>query len=146
MTDTPAVRRYPWRRTAEGPAPTGGSLSNLASRGAFQSVVSDLLTLTEHHDGDTVVLALEGEADLATAPEVGERLGEVLAARPAAVRVDLSELAFIDSTAVGVLLRCRRAAEASDVPFDLICPEGPARRVLSLLGLLPVFGLAAIVA
>lgn len=109
-------------------------------------MVSELLTLTEHHDGDTVVLALEGEADLATAPAVGERISEVLAAGPSALRIDLSDLAFIDSTAVGVLLRGRRAAESLDVPFDLVCPEGPARRVLALLGLLPVFGLATLVA
>lgn len=104
--------------------------------------MTDLLTLTERHDGQTVVLALAGEADLSTAPRVGDRVRELLASGERRVRVDLTELGFLDSTAVGVLLRARRESVSAGVPFDLVCPEGPAHRVLHLLGLLPAFGLA----
>lgn len=105
--------------------------------------VTDLLTLTERHDGQTVVLALRGEADLASAPRIGERVRELLASGERRVRLDLTDVGFLDSTAVGVLLRARREAVGAGVPFDVVCPEGPARRVLHLLGLLPAFGLAA---
>lgn len=104
--------------------------------------VNDLLTLTERHDGETVVLALRGEADLASAPPVGDRVRELLAAGEQRLRVDLTDVGFLDSTAVGVLLRARREVTGAGAAFDLVCPEGPARRVLQLLGLLPAFGLA----
>ncbi len=104
----------------------------------------DLLTLTERHDGTTVVLALSGEADLATAPPIGDRVGELLAAGARRLQLDLTDLGFMDSTAVGVLLRARRESVSAGVAFDLVCPEGPAHRVLHLLGLLPTFGLATV--
>lgn len=104
--------------------------------------MSDLLTLTEHHDGKTVVLALSGEADLATAPPIGDRVRELLAAGARRLQLDLTDLGFMDSTAVGVLLRARRDSESAGVTFDVVCPDGPARRVLHLLGLLPTFGLS----
>lgn len=105
--------------------------------------MTELLTLIERHDGDTVVLALRGEADLASAPPVGDRVRELVASGERQLRVDLSELGFLDSTAVGVLLRARRDSVSAGAQFDLVCPDGPAHRVLSLLGLLPTFGLAA---
>ncbi|PTL59914.1 STAS domain-containing protein [Paraconexibacter algicola] len=104
--------------------------------------MNDLLTLTERHDGDTVVLALRGEADLSTAPPVGDRVRELVEAGEEHLQVDLTELSFLDSTAVGVLLRARRESVDAGASFDLVCPEGPAHRVLDLLGLLPAFGLA----
>lgn len=105
--------------------------------------MTDLLTLTEHHDGDTVVLSLRGEADIASAPCIEDRVRQLVAAGERQLRLDLSDLGFLDSTAVGVLLHARRESVGAGARFDVVCPEGPARRVLALLGLLPTFGLAA---
>jgi len=102
---------------------------------------SELLTLTERRDGETVVIALSGEADLASAPPVGDRVAELLSQDVPRVQLDLSGLGFLDSSAVRVFLRCRKQAADVGVPLDVICPDGPARRVLSLLGLLSAFGL-----
>lgn len=105
---------------------------------------TDHLTLTERRDGQTVVLALSGEADLASAPSVGTRVSELLSQDVPRVRLDLSGLGFLDSSAVRVFLHCREDAATAGVPFDVVCTEGgPARRVLGLLGLLPAFGLPA---
>lgn len=103
---------------------------------------ADLLTLTERRDGQTVVLTLRGEADLATAPSIGRRVSELLSQGVPRVQLDLSGLGFLDSSAVRVFLRCRENAATAGVPLDVVCAEGPARRVLALLGLLPAFGLA----
>ena len=43
---------------------------------------------------------------------------------------------------MSVLLGARRDAASAGAAFDVVCPEGPAHRVLALLGLLPAFGLA----
>lgn len=102
---------------------------------------ADLLTLTERRDGQTVVLALSGEADLASAPSIGERVSELLSQDVPRVQLDLSGLGFLDSSAVRVFLRCRENAATAGVPLDVVCADGPARRVLALLGLLPAFGL-----
>jgi anti-anti-sigma factor len=104
---------------------------------------TELLTLTERRDGHTVVLALSGEADLASAPPVGDRVSELLSQDVPRMQLDLSDLGFLDSSAVRVFLRCRQNAATAGVPLDVVCEEGPARRVLTLLGLRPEFGLPA---
>ncbi|MGH3739326.1 MAG: STAS domain-containing protein, partial [Micromonosporaceae bacterium] len=58
------------------------------------------------------VVALSGDLDLATAPELRTALHEVLAERQIIV-VDMSDLRFLDSTGLGVLVRVHKKAKAS---------------------------------
>ena len=81
-----------------------------------------------------VVLALSGELDLVTEPQLAAALDEA-AGQP--VRIDLSELAFMDSTGLRALL-----AAAREVPgLELTGPlQPPVRRLLELtqtLAILP---------
>ena len=55
-------------------------------------------------DSDTHVIELAGEFDLYTAPEFKARLAEVIAEGKCRVVVDLSEVTFLDSTMLGVLV------------------------------------------
>ncbi|MFI5009891.1 MAG: STAS domain-containing protein, partial [Solirubrobacterales bacterium] len=56
-------------------------------------------------DNGTVSIVLEGELDLANAPQLEERLADVVGTRPSRVVVDLRRLAFIDSPGLRVLLQ-----------------------------------------
>jgi anti-anti-sigma factor len=75
-----------------------------------------------------------GELDLATAPMLEYRLGQ-LQAENRAVRVDLSELEFMDSTGVHLFLRAaehaRRTGWQLDVQRDLL---SQVRRLFRLTG------------
>jgi anti-sigma B factor antagonist len=57
-------------------------------------------------DGACIV-RLAGELDLYNAPAVRDALTEISADGPGRVIVDLSEVEFIDSTALGVLIEAR---------------------------------------
>jgi anti-sigma B factor antagonist len=59
-------------------------------------------------DERTVVISCEGELDLATAPQLKWRLVNALEGELAGIVVDLSEVTFMDSTALGVLVGVRR--------------------------------------
>jgi anti-anti-sigma factor len=54
----------------------------------------------QEHDQDTLVLTVHGEIDLGTAPTLREALKPILDRQTGPVVVDLSEVAFMDSTGV----------------------------------------------
>jgi anti-anti-sigma factor len=64
------------------------------------------LILRDERDGDTHVIQLLGELDIAGAPHLEERLQRVEATDAPAIIIDMSDLEFIDSTGVRLLLMC----------------------------------------
>lgn len=87
----------------------------------------------EDRDGGTVV-SLAGELDLYNAEDVRAALLECCAAEPAVLVVDLAEVTFIDSTALGVLIEARsRLADRGG--FRLAAPGLETRRALDVSGL-----------
>ena len=48
--------------------------------------------------------------------------------------LDLTDVTFMDSTGLRVLLDLRRAAAESGLPLAIVCPEGPARLILEVAG------------
>jgi anti-sigma B factor antagonist len=100
------------------------------------------LTLTVHRDGHGVVLRVGGEADLATAPQLHAKLVDLVENGTGSIVVDLTPVAFIDSTGLGALLAGHRRAHARGHTIRLVCPEGQTLRVLRLTGMdmvLPVY-------
>src|SRR4051812_50172532 len=59
--------------------------------------------------GDVVVVVVEGEHDIYTAPTLRERLEEALG-RGGGIVVDLTAATFVDSSVLGALLDARRRA------------------------------------
>ena len=59
--------------------------------------------------GDVVVVVVEGEHDIYTAPTLRERLDEALG-RGGGIVVDLTAATFVDSSVLGALLDARRRA------------------------------------
>lgn len=75
---------------------------------------------------------MRGELDLATADVVREALREALADAREEVVVDLTELTFIDSTGIGILIA---AVTEDNGALRFIPSEAPAvSRVLRLTG------------
>jgi anti-anti-sigma factor len=67
----------------------------------------------ENRAGRRLRLTLTGELDLVSVPELDVRLG-ALRVRKRPVTLDLSKLAFIDSTGLHLLIRVVREARAED--------------------------------
>jgi len=86
------------------------------------------------NDGDTAVLRLHGELDMATAPGLGRALSTALDSRPTVLALDLQELSFVDSTGLRVLITaCRRAGEQGST-FVLRSPSRSVLKALQLTG------------
>ena len=82
-----------------------------------------------------MVLALSGELDVVSAPELQRCLDEVLADRNAHVVLDLSDLGFVDSAGVSVLIKAKQDAESSGRTLVLGWPTEQVHRVFALVGL-----------
>ena len=89
--------------------------------------------------GEARVVKLGGELDLYSAPRIRDALMGACAESPERVVVDLSEVDFIDSTALGVLIEAR-ARLTNNRAFLLAGPGLQARRALEICGLDRHFG------
>jgi anti-sigma B factor antagonist len=86
-------------------------------------------------------LAIRGEVDIASAPELEEALEDAIRQSEGALLVDLSGVEFLDSSGLQVLLRVRARLGTEDRALALVCPFGRVRRVFELAGLSDVFAL-----
>jgi stage II sporulation protein AA (anti-sigma F factor antagonist) len=89
--------------------------------------------------GDRWRLILRGELDLASAPLLEARLGEAERSGVTHVELDLSDLEFIDSTGLTVLIRAHQAAELNGHTFSLRGQSPQVRKLFVLTGTLDRF-------
>jgi anti-sigma B factor antagonist len=101
--------------------------------GGTESVREDPVAGIERNDGATVV-HLAGELDLYNAHTVREALIGCCEEAPDRLVVDLSEVKFIDSTALGVLIEARTRM-TNRKSFLLAAPGLETRRALEISGL-----------
>jgi anti-sigma B factor antagonist len=89
-----------------------------------------------------VVAALTGELDLDRSDDVRDSLAAA-SATPGCryLRVDVSDLGFIDSYGLGALVSARNSAAAQGVTLTLAEPSPPVRKAIEVTGLGHVFGL-----
>ena len=78
------------------------------------------------------VLTVEGELDIATAPRMLSALNEALAEMACPVIVDLTDVVFMDSTGLALLMNARRRVRRRGQGFAIVCPGGPIARVFEI--------------
>ncbi len=88
-----------------------------------------------HAQGDTQVLAVSGELDLAAASSLEEELDRALTSGSQLIVIDLKGLDFIDSTGLSVLVRAHQRAQEAGLNLGLVNPGAQVERLLSLTGL-----------
>jgi anti-sigma B factor antagonist len=83
---------------------------------------------------DTTVVSVEGDLDLASAPDLKWALGDLQASGARHVVIDLAKVSFIDSTALGVLVGAQRALDEG-IRMAISCKEENVLRIFELTGL-----------
>jgi anti-anti-sigma factor len=90
--------------------------------------------LSIERQGGACVVRLAGELDLYNANDVRQALFDACADRPERLVVDLGEVDFVDSTALGVLIEARTKL-TNKRAFMLAAPGLETRRALEISGL-----------
>ena len=80
-------------------------------------------------------VSLAGEVDLSRFEEIDQALAEAEASAPATLEIDVSEVSFMDSQGLRLLLRARERAAAKDRRLTLVDPSPAVRHLLELSGL-----------
>ncbi|AHH96294.1 hypothetical protein GCM10010174_77030 [Kutzneria viridogrisea] len=90
-----------------------------------------------------VRIAVRGEVDLGTAPEL-ERAVQAVLDRPGvgSVVVDLSGVDFMDSTGLRVLISGLQAAQRRDIAYTVANPSPHLLKVIRVTGIEELLGLA----
>lgn len=95
----------------------------------------NLLEILTREQGTTMTIELAGEWDLAGAPGARQVIAGVLAGHPECVVLDLSRLAFIDSSGVHAMLELAGHSSSQNVRL-MIIPGPPAvQGVFEITGL-----------
>jgi anti-sigma B factor antagonist len=98
-------------------------------------VNADGFSVQERDEAGVHVLAVSGELDIATAPELCARLDASRSTRRPRMLVDLTDVDFCDSTGLRALLGAASEVRAHGGRFAIVCtPEGGVARLLDVVG------------
>ncbi len=93
------------------------------------------LEVAERNDGDAVVLAVRGIVDMAAAPALAKQVGVILRRRPPVMVVDLTEVNFLATAGMSIVMEAHRKSEELSVSCRVVA-DGPVTvRPMQLLGI-----------
>lgn len=93
------------------------------------------LTLHAWREGDVHTIALTGELDLSNAADVERELLHAEATNASTIVIDLSELQFMDSTGIRLLVAADGRSRADSARLRLTRPPAQVFRVLCIAGI-----------
>jgi anti-sigma B factor antagonist len=93
-------------------------------------------------DNDRHVVAVRGEIDLFTAPDLKAMLLGAIDSGKSRIVVDLSQTTFLDSTALGVLIGAVKRLRARDGALTLVNTDANIAKTFEITGLDQIFTIA----
>ena len=87
------------------------------------------------------LIVARGELDIGATPRLSTVLAMAGASRGGRLVLDLAGVDFIDSTALGTILKAASELEESSTALAVVAPDGPVRRLLEVTNLTGRFAL-----
>ena len=87
------------------------------------------------------LVSITGELDISATPELSTVLAMAAASPGTTVVLDLAGVEFIDSTALGTILKAGADVESTGKRLVVVCAGGPVRRLLEMTNLTQRFQL-----
>ncbi|MFG2041239.1 STAS domain-containing protein [Dactylosporangium sp. NPDC048998] len=97
------------------------------------------MQVTSTVDGLRAVVTASGELDVATAPELRAYLHKLVDDGASTLVIDLSDVGFLDSTTLGVLISAHKRLAESGGVVELVIPHARLLRIFQITGLDRVF-------
>lgn len=91
-----------------------------------------LLELETEETNGYIRLALSGELDISSAPQVEEALSRIEAGKPGLILIDLRELEFMDSTGLRTVLSADARARQDGRRLAIVRGPRPVDRIFSV--------------
>jgi anti-sigma B factor antagonist len=93
----------------------------------------------ESLDAERHVVAVRGEIDLFTAPELKSALSEAIESGHTRIVVDLTDTTFLDSTALGVLIGAVKRLRSRDGRLTIVNVDENIAKTFEITGLDQIF-------
>lgn len=90
-------------------------------------VCAMFFNVRESRHGDRVVLSVVGDVDLATLPELANRIARVDADE---LVIDLGSVDYFDPLCLGVLIQAQRTSRRRSADLTVVSPVGRTRTML----------------
>jgi anti-sigma B factor antagonist len=98
-------------------------------------------TVAAGDDGNRVVLRIADELDAYTAPALRQRLHDLIDEGAVHIIADMREVAFMDSTGLGVLVGALKRAQKADGTLTLVIGRERVLRIFRVTGLTKHFAI-----
>jgi anti-sigma B factor antagonist len=98
--------------------------------------------IEERSSGSGPVIAVSGEIDVATAPQLRECLHRVIAEGNSTIVLDLLGVTFLDSTALGVLVGALKRCREMGGELHVVIADPRIVKIFEITGLTNVFTIA----
>ncbi len=102
-------------------------------------MIPEFALTSDSLDGHSQVVAVAGEIDLFTAPELKTAIADAVDAGRTRVVVDLTETSFLDSTALGVLIGAVKRLRSRDGALAIVNTDPNIARTFEVTGLDQIF-------
>ena len=94
-------------------------------------------------DDQRQVIAVAGEIDLFTAPQLKSAIGEAIDEGRTLIAVDLTDTTFLDSTALGVLIGAVKRLRTRDGRLTLVNIDPNIAKTFEITGLDQIFAICS---
>ena len=94
-------------------------------------------------DAERHVVAVSGEIDLFTAPELKSALSEAIESGHTRIVVDLTDTTFLDSTALGVLIGAVKRLRSRDGRLTIVNVDDNIAKTFEITGLDQIFPISS---
>lgn len=101
------------------------------------------LSISSDTRDEVTIVHVGGEIDVYTAPVLRERLDEHISEGRTHLVVDLTDVSFMDSTGLGVLVGRLKLVRVTNGSLQLVCASERILKVFSITGLDKVFQIFA---
>jgi anti-sigma B factor antagonist len=101
--------------------------------------VDEEFRIEERWGGGLPVVAVSGEIDVATAPQLRESLHRVIARGGATIVLDLLGVTFLDSTALGVFVGALKRCRELGGDLHVVVADARILKIFEITGLSSVF-------
>jgi anti-sigma B factor antagonist len=81
------------------------------------------------------VITVSGEVDLASSPQLDDAIISTLDSGAKAVAIDLTDVSFMDSSGLGVIVRGLKRCREAEIDLDLVITNERVLKVFGITGL-----------
>ncbi|MGH3430432.1 MAG: STAS domain-containing protein [Mycobacteriales bacterium] len=101
------------------------------------------LTITTRSLDEYTVVSVAGEIDVYTAPQLREKLIDLVDSGEHHIIVDMRDVEFLDSTGLGVLVGTLKRVNSANGSLSLVCTQERILKIFRITGLERVFTIAS---